>query len=472
MLGKYQVLKHLATGGMAEIFLARTTGLEGFERYVVVKCIKPEFATNAQFVQMFLDEARISAQLHHNHIAQVFDIGIEDGVLYFAMEYIHGQNVQAILQAVSVLNRDLPYEHAITIAIGAAHGLDYAHDKLGPDGTPLDLVHRDVTPTNIIVSYDGAVKVVDFGIVKAATRATQTRSGVMKGKLAYMSPEQCRSEELDRRSDVFALGILLYELTTTEPLFQTDSDYATMDKIVRAPIPSPKRFRADYPDELAAIVMKCLERDREARYQTAGEIVEDLLSFAQRAMLTPTNAGLARFMRELFGKATEPWVGLEMPPLRPAITPAIAPAIGSIAGSGEVIVPAPTVVTSPSTVMPTPRSKLPIVIAATAVLGIGIGAMVLIGRDGDRSIAPPTPTSQPVTTMPVSPVTPDAPPPTPPIPTATTPTTTIEPAVATKKPLPPLRARDRDRKKKPPPPEAGSGSPTKLRDATILKPPD
>ena len=258
MLGRYQVLRHLATGGMAEIFLARTLGVERFERYVVLKCIKPEYAANAQFVEMFLDEARISAQLHNHHIAQVFDMGMENGVLYFAMEYVHGQNAQAILQTVSLGKTFIPIEHALTIVIGAAQGLSYAHDKVGPDGVPLDLVHRDVTPTNILVSYDGAVKVVDFGIVKAATRSTHTQSGVLKGKIAYMSPEQCRSAPLDRRSDVFALGIPL-ELTTTHRV-RRRLRIRVDDRIVTGKSRREHAGRA-IPRRSPRIVMRCLEVD-------------------------------------------------------------------------------------------------------------------------------------------------------------------------------------------------------------------
>jgi serine/threonine protein kinase len=466
MLGKYQVLRHLATGGMAEIFLARTIGMERFERYVVVKCIKPEYAANTQFVEMFLDEARISAQLHNQHIAQVFDIGIENGVLYFAMEYVHGQNAQAILQTVALGKTVIPLEHALTIVIGAAQGLSYAHDKVGADGQPLELVHRDVTPTNILVSYDGAVKVVDFGIVKAATRSTQTRSGVLKGKLAYMSPEQCRSAPLDRRSDVFALGILLYELTTTRRLFAEESDYETMNRIVTGDIPPPRRHRADYPDELAAIVMRCLAVAPAERYPTAEALLEDLLAFARHAGLAPTAIGLSRYMRELFGRQAEPWIGIDLPPtpILPAPTPSFAsPPTPPISIVSDSIVSAP------------PRRRAPVIIGAFAVAALAGGAAIFIGtRDASVPTAAPVPppvvreASTPVAPPPVVAPAPVAvevvPPPQPP------PEPAKQPAVTTH------TRRDKKPKATPrtkaAPVEATGSASEKLRDGAILKPPD
>lgn len=456
MLGKYQVLRHLATGGMAEIFLARTLGVERFERYVVVKCIKPEFASNAQFVEMFLDEARISAQLHNHHIAQVFDMGIEGGVLYFAMEYVHGQNLQALLQTVSLGKAVIPYEHALTIVIGAAQGLAYAHDKIGPDGTPLDLVHRDVTPTNIIVSYDGAVKVVDFGIVKAATRSTHTQSGVLKGKLAYMSPEQCRSAPLDRRTDVFALGVLLYELTTTHRLFAADSDYETMNKIVTGEVPPPRGYRADYPDALAAIVMRCLTVDVAARYPTADALVEDLLAFAQQASLAPTNAGLARYMRELFGRPAEPWVGIDLPPT--PIMPAPTPSRPAPTPSWPAPAPVSAVDVAPS------RRRAPVILGAFAIAAIAGGAAIYLTsrRDAPPTAAPaPTPTAPPPVAEPVPVAEPT------PVPPVAEPAGSAAAAPTRREKKPKSTSRTRK------PPTEGSGSAAeKLRDGTILTPPD
>jgi serine/threonine protein kinase len=477
MLGKYQVLRHLATGGMAEIYLARTVGHERFERYVVVKCIKPEFAENAQFVEMFLDEARISAALHHQHIVPVFDMGVEGGTLYFAMEYVHGQSVQAILEAVQIVSAYVPYEHALTIAIGAAHGLHYAHEKV-------ELVHRDVTPSNVLVSYDGGVKVVDFGIAKATTRSTHTKSGVLKGKIAYMSPEQCRGKPLDRRTDIFALGILIYELTTSRRLFAEESDYNAMDRIVRGDVPPPQDLRGDYPDELAQIVMRCLAVDPAARYPTAEALVEDLLSFARRAMLTPTHVGLERYMRELFGKPAEPWVGLAVPALAAGSNAAVAPAMSETLASGVVVT-----TDARSGVLPRRRRLAPMIVAGIAAATVGAAITIWIGTRGDRAPATPTPSpsSRSTASTPSTESAPSTAPSTAPSVAPSEPALEMgrdapyakaepvevpaTPVVAPARPVAATRAQP-PKSPPPPPPPAESGSATKLRDAAILKPPD
>ncbi|MBZ0237187.1 MAG: protein kinase [Deltaproteobacteria bacterium] len=363
MLGRYQVLSHLATGGMAEIYLARATGLEGFERYVVVKCIKPEHARDERFVRMFIDEARLSAQLHHQNIAQVYDIGQEGGAFYFAMEYVHGENVRELLHSVALRKARIPLEHALTIVAGAAAGLHYAHEARSSDRRPLDIVHRDVSPSNIIVTFDGAVKVVDFGIAKAAVRMTETRSGSLKGKIAYMSPEQCRGEVVDRRSDVFALGIVLYELTTVTRLFKGDNDYVTMHKIVTGDIRRPSTIHADYPPALEAIVMRALALDVLDRYPTVGAMLDELVGFCTEHRIAISPIGLQRYLRELFGEKPEPWLlpGQEAVVVEEILLPppdALSPGTGSsdaVASTGTVA-PAASGMT-PGRVMPRAASQ-------------------------------------------------------------------------------------------------------------------
>ena len=194
---------------MAEIYLAKARGIEGFEKLVVLKRILPQHADSEDFIRMFLDEARLAATLHHPNIAQTYDIGTEGGSYFFTMEYVHGEDMRNILKTCARTRKGLPLDHSITMVLGTAAGLHHAHEKLASDGSPLNIVHRDVSPSNVLVTYDGAVKVVDFGIAKAATHRAESRVGSLKGKIAYMSPEQCRGEKLDRRSDVFAIGILL-----------------------------------------------------------------------------------------------------------------------------------------------------------------------------------------------------------------------------------------------------------------------
>ncbi|HSD90620.1 MAG TPA: TonB family protein [Kofleriaceae bacterium] len=307
-LGRYTVLKHLASGGMADVLLGRTDGIEGFERHVVLKRIRAEHAKDQRFMSMFLDEARVAAGLHHQNIVQVYDIGESDGEFFFAMEYIHGEDLRRLLSAVSKSRTHMPLGYVVAIVSAAAAGLHYAHERKGPDKKPLNIVHRDVSPSNILIGYDGAVKVVDFGIAKATMRQVETRSGSLKGKVSYMSPEQCKGENVDRRSDVYALGVLLYELATTTRLFKGDNDYILMDAIVHGKVPLPRVRRPDLPNELSSIIMRALSVDPQRRYQTADELRIALDQFAIKANLTASTSALAGYMHKMFGERPEPWL--------------------------------------------------------------------------------------------------------------------------------------------------------------------
>jgi TonB family protein len=301
-LGRYSVLKHLASGGMADVLLARTDGIEGFERHVVLKRIKPEHAKDKRFIKMFLDEARVAAGLHHQNIVQVYDIGEDKGEYFFAMEYLHGEDLRKLLSAVSKTKAHMPLGIVCAILSAAAAGLHYAHTKKGNH-----IVHRDVSPSNVLIGYDGAVKVVDFGIAKAAMRQ-ETRSGSLKGKVSYMSPEQCKGEEIDRRSDVYALGVLLYELATTTRLFKGDNDYLVMDSIVNGKVPLPRVRRPDLPNDLSSIIMRTLSVDASRRYQTADDFRVAIDSFAERHNHNASTSALASYMRKIFGERPEPWL--------------------------------------------------------------------------------------------------------------------------------------------------------------------
>jgi eukaryotic-like serine/threonine-protein kinase len=307
-VGRYEIVKHLASGGMAEVLLARVKGIEGFERYVVIKQIQPERSRDASMVKMFVDEARLAASLHHASIVQVHDIGQEHGEYFIAMEYIHGESLHALLRKLATEQGRLPLDHLLTIVSAAASALHYAHEQKGPDRAPLGLVHRDVSPSNILVAYDGNVKVVDFGIAKAAHRSTETRSGMLKGKVSYMAPEQCMGMAVDRRSDVFALGIVLYELTTVRRLFKASTDFLTMSKIMSGSVPRPSLYRPELPPELEAIILKALALDPEQRYQTADEMRVALDQLAQRLGLRTSTTALGDYMIERFGRRPEPWL--------------------------------------------------------------------------------------------------------------------------------------------------------------------
>ncbi|HEX7838237.1 MAG TPA: protein kinase [Kofleriaceae bacterium] len=302
------MISHLATGGMAQIYLARQTGLGSFERHVVLKTILRERATDQRFVTMFLDEARLAATLNHQNVAQVYEVDQADGAYFMAMEYVHGENTRAILETTIRRGWTIPPELAVMIISGAAAGLHHAHERRGKNGQPLQIVHRDVSPANIMVGYDGSVKVLDFGIAKAEERATKTIGGTIKGKYGYMSPEQCKGKPIDRRSDIFALGIVLYELTTLRRTFKGNDDFETMKRIVAGDLVLPSTVVPGFPRELEAIILTALSPDPAARFQTAQELLEALDAFTVRAKLTGTNTAMGRFMLQLFGTKKEPWI--------------------------------------------------------------------------------------------------------------------------------------------------------------------
>src|SRR5581483_1151127 len=303
--GKYTLVDRLAVGGMAEIFLARQAGLEGFEKMVVIKRIRPHLSKQASFVKMFLNEAKLAAQLNHPNIVQIYDLGKIGESYFIAMEYIFGRDMRRIIPKADSLGIPFPMVYALKIASSVCEGLYYAHQKNDLYGNPLNIVHRDVTPENIFVSFDGTVKVLDFGIAKAANQVEQTRAGEIKGKLSYMSPEQCMGKPLDCRSDLFSLGVVLYEWLTGFKLFTGDSEVAILKSITEGKIYAPSYFKADIPEAVESILMKALEKDREQRYQTAWEMQYDLDQFLSQYEFTPSNIHLSNFLKQLFNDELE-----------------------------------------------------------------------------------------------------------------------------------------------------------------------
>jgi serine/threonine protein kinase len=306
-LGKFDLIRQIAVGGMAELYLARTMGIEGFEKLVVVKRILPQYVENPSFVNMFLNEARLSATLHHPNITQVYDIGVEEGDYFFSMEYVHGEDLGRLNVTAQENGVPISLDCALTLVAGLCAGLHYAHEKAGPDGTPLNVVHRDVSPSNVLVSYDGAVKLVDFGIARAGSQPAKTMGG-LKGKISYMSPEQCKGKvTLDRRSDVFSIGSILYELTTGQLPFTDETEYGVLNQIVTNDAPPPSSIVPSYPPQLEAILMKALARDPDKRYATALELQGQIEDYAHESRLRVSPLVLARLMSTLFPARLEEW---------------------------------------------------------------------------------------------------------------------------------------------------------------------
>jgi len=306
-LGKYEIIQRIAFGGMAEIYLARASGIEGFEKVVVLKRILPQYAADREFVQMFLREARLAATLDQANIAHVYDIGEEGGSYFYTMEYLHGQDVRGIMRTLKRRDQRLPLEHALGIIMGAASGLHYAHEKKGPDGRPLGIVHRDVSPSNIVVTFDGGVKVVDFGIAKASADPDLSKGYSFKGKLTYISPEQMNTRAFDRRSDIFSLGVVLYEITTHRRFYNGTTDIEVVKQMLEGGIARPSQHTRDYPSDLEAIVMRALETDPERRYPTARAMQRDLETFARKHSVHVSSTAMAEWMEATFGAAREAW---------------------------------------------------------------------------------------------------------------------------------------------------------------------
>jgi len=304
-LGRYTIIRGLGAGGMAELLLARVDGLAGFSKLVALKRILPHKATNERFVRMLLNEARLVATLDHPNIAAVHDIGQEGGEYFFAMEYVHGVDLRHLLH--SAPEHRLPLENALHVALGVSAGLHHAHEARDPSGRSVEIVHRDVSPSNVLVSYQGAVKLVDFGVAKAATVISETREGIIKGKYGYMSPEQCLGSPLDRRSDVFAIGILLWEMTVGRRLYKVTGDLATLQRVVYVDAPKPSRFIPDYPPELERVVMKALARDLDKRYQSAQQLQLELENFALEHRLPVSAVTMSIQLRQLFRNRIDAW---------------------------------------------------------------------------------------------------------------------------------------------------------------------
>lgn len=374
-IGPYVLMGRLARGGMAEVHLARERGPAGVERLVALKVILPHMAEEQRFVSMFLNEARVAATLNHPNIASVFGVGEERGEPYLVMEFVHGRTVQGLLRHCGSENIDIPLGCALEIVIRACSGLHYAHERRDIAGDPLLIVHRDVSPSNLMVRFDGSVKLLDFGIAKAASQTSATAAGVFKGKPGYMSPEQCADEPLDRRSDIFNLGILLYELTTSSRAFFGDNPVAVINKIANAKFTRPRDLVPGYPAELEAVVVRAMDANPENRFETAQAVQEALESFARTKGLDVSGVTLAKLMTTCFGD--EPY---------PAI-----PGAGhtEVAVASPVDAPEPPTLPVHSEELVLPRSKAPRVVGAALAVGLaGLGITWLASDDSAETPGP------------------------------------------------------------------------------------
>ncbi|MEM9458417.1 MAG: protein kinase [Myxococcota bacterium] len=388
-IGRYECVAPLAMGGMAEVYLARHRGAAGFEKRVVIKRVLPHLAVDADFVDMFLKEARLAAALDHPGIAQVIDFGHDGRDYYMVLEYVQGHDLRAVLKEGVRREGALPLPVALGIAVEATAALHHAHQQRDEQGQPLGIVHRDVSPSNILLAHTGAVKVIDFGIARAIGISRTTRAGVVKGKAGYMSPEQCRDEPVDHRTDVFGLGIVLYEMTTGYRLFHASSDFAAMNKIAEGRFVPPREAVPDYPASLETIVLRCLATHPGDRFDSCDALRIALEGFAVQQRLVLSAAARAEVLERWLGPATLP-VGDDPPatglpnrdtgPRRRASDTAETIALGSAAASTSISTPR--------------RSALLVAVTAT-VTGLAVWSMSGAQEPTPPSDPAPRPTSTP-----------------------------------------------------------------------------
>ncbi len=279
---RYRVIDRLEAGGMAEVFRAEALGLQGFKKQVAIKRVLAHLASKESFIKMFLDEARLSARLSHSNCVQVFDIGVGDGTYFIVMEFVDGANLRGIIDTLKAANRPFPVEEAVYLAIELCKGLQYAHNLVDENGQHLGIVHRDMSPPNVLITKHGEVKIVDFGLAKASTQLEKSEPGIIKGKFSYLAPEAARGQEVDARADIFAIGIMLWELLAGRRLFLGKTDLETVQMVQRAIVPPITRIRPDVPPELEPILARALASDPMQRHQTSRELGADLNAFLYR----------------------------------------------------------------------------------------------------------------------------------------------------------------------------------------------
>ncbi len=364
-LGRYRIVRRLALGGMAELYLARQEAEAGFRKMVALKRVLPHLAEDLNFVGMFLDEARLAASLVHPNIAQVTDFGSAGSEYFMVMEFVHGRSVSDLLRA-GARGDGIPLDCALAVVAGVASALHHAHEACDVEGRPLGLVHRDVSPSNILVSYEGSVKLVDFGIAKATANAAATRSRTIKGKLQYMSPEQAQGGAIDRRADVFSLGVVLYELSTGKRCFFAEGEFALLNKVADARFEPPSKCAPRFPTALEPIVLRALAKDRDDRYATARDFQRAIEAFVQTRGLSLSSMVLADHLRQLYGDEPHP----------------------SSHSLSELDLDTANITAGPTPSPPRRRWRW----VVTAGVSIGIGAALGIGATrGDAS--PPEPTA-------------------------------------------------------------------------------
>ena len=352
LFGKYRVVRDLNQGGMAQVFLAVLDGPDGYVKTFVIKRILPEYARDPNFAQMFVNEAKVAAMMSHPNIVQVFEFSKEKGEYFLSMEYVSGASLDRLVRTARKVGLSPGPRVAVEVGIAVANALHYAHTFTRPDGTPLNIVHRDISPDNILLSREGVPKLADFGVVKSDLNTQVTTAGVVKGKWAYMSPQQVASLPVDHRSDIFSLGVILYEVCTGRRLFKGETLAATVTAVMKAEVPAPTKFVPGLSPKLERILLRCLAKEPRDRYQTAADLAADLEAFRAAQSWTAGGRHLASLVNTLFPRdGSDPGVrvpqpastggGVALPTLAVEVPPAPAPLPASQVSSVQLAPPAP-----------------------------------------------------------------------------------------------------------------------------------
>ncbi len=454
-LDRFELIAEIASGGMATVYLARLSGVGGFQRFVAIKRLHPHLANDQEFVQMFLDEARLAARLHHPNVVPILEIGMSQQGYYLVMEYVEGDTLARILARSAQAGRMLPPQVSMRVCLDSLQGLHVAHEMKDDDGQPLNIVHRDVSPQNILIGMDGSARITDFGVARATTRLSTTRTGQLKGKLAYMAPEQARGGVVDRRADVFAMGIVTWECLAQKRLFKGEGEADTLNRVLYEPIPSLKQANPDIPDAVEAVVMKALDRDPDKRYATASDLGDALEKAARDADLIGKHKDVASHIESVLGTdisaqrdAVRAWLArsepsqrfdasqIPMPPVSGQFTPAPSGSLPQLSSATGVSSVSSAVIQVPTQAAPLPPSALTalelpprrrtgvwIAAGAAGVLLIVVAAVTLTSRQKPNTVAtqPPTVTATSTATSTTASSAPTTPPTT--ATTTTTPTT-------------------------------------------------
>ncbi len=405
-IDRYELVAEIASGGMATVFLARLSGVGGFQRFVAIKRLHPHLAQEEEFVQMFLDEARLAAGIHHPNVVPILEVGASDRGYYLVMEYIEGDTLARMLARAASTSARLPADIGLRVIIDMLMGLHAAHELRDEKGDPTELVHRDVSPQNVLVGTDGVSRITDFGVARAATRLTATRSGQLKGKIAYMAPEQAAGQPVDRRADVFAAGIVLWEVLASRRLFKADNEAATLQRVLSGTIPSPCEEVPSVPVEVADVCLKALERDPDHRFATCAQFADALERAAAGSLhvrVAPPK-DVAAYVTEVIGQeireqreAVRAWLAFSEPSQVARISSSPVAASGVVRTGSGSIANEPTVASavgrsplssSPPTSSPR-RRRLIVFGAVAAMLAVGAVAYLLIAPSSSESSALP-----------------------------------------------------------------------------------